>query len=262
MSFENFRNEVKYYTTLDGTKLAFFDFNSGNLNYTPIILMHGGLGNASEMIEIAAFISNYGVRIIIPEYRGHGSSCLGKKKLTYDLYCSDITDLLNTLKINEFCTAGFSDGAITALKLAALLPNRVKGVVSIAPDRNPTDMKNIQNLKLEFDSLKNDPVYFAEYLTCSPEPGKYEEYLDLVHHLWTSASHIENEELAKIKSKCLIVGSDSDEYIKTESFYQMAEQIGNCELKIYEGKLHGELTNLLMNLSANKTNFLVDFLIV
>ena len=88
----------------------------------PFLVLHGGgVGCAYEM---GCFIDRLKekYRVIIPSTRGHGHSGFGTQPLTYEQKAKDMMAVLNAEKIRKVRILGFSDGAYTAYKIAALFP--------------------------------------------------------------------------------------------------------------------------------------------
>lgn len=103
----------------------------GNPIGSPLLLLHGGLGNLTDFNGMVAQLASE-FRLIGINFRGHGKSTLGKSRLTYQRYQADVEAILAHLNIDCFSILGFSDGGITALRMAAETPARIKGLVAVA----------------------------------------------------------------------------------------------------------------------------------
>ena len=114
--------------------------NGAKLNYTmhgiahaqPVLFMHGFTGTAQSHFanEINLLTPMYS--IIAPDLRGYGESAPPHREFGPDFYQRDADDmvaLLSHLALTNVTVIGFSDGAESALLLAATVPERIKQVI-------------------------------------------------------------------------------------------------------------------------------------
>lgn len=117
------------YIDLADTRLAYLDEGNGPL----LLLLHGftGTGRTHFAQLIAELRNDY--RVIAPDLRGYGASSPPPRDFPPDFYQRDADDaaaLLDALGVGPAAILGFSDGAESALLLAAGRPDLVRGVVS------------------------------------------------------------------------------------------------------------------------------------
>ena len=87
-------------------------------------------------MDVAPILAAKGYRVIVPFLRGYGATRFlsaetmrsGEPAAT----ATDLTDLMDVLQIRSAILAGFDWGARTADAVAALWPDRVKGLVSVS----------------------------------------------------------------------------------------------------------------------------------
>ncbi|MBS1664881.1 MAG: alpha/beta hydrolase [Bacteroidetes bacterium] len=101
-----------------------------------VILLHGWPYDINSFTEVAPILTAKGYRVIIPHLRGHGTTRF-LSDTTFrngqpSAIAKDIVDLMDALKIPKAILAGFDWGARTADIIAALWPERVKGLVSVS----------------------------------------------------------------------------------------------------------------------------------
>ena len=117
----------------------------------PIVLMHGFPYDPRAFDEVVPIINAAGFRTIVPYLRGYG----GTRFLAPDTMRSggqaavghDLLETLDALKVTDAVLAGFDWGARAACIVAALWPERVRGLVTccgyqiqdIAASLNPAD---------------------------------------------------------------------------------------------------------------------------
>ena len=101
-----------------------------------VILLHGWPYDIHAYVDVAPLLAAKGYRVIIPHLRGHGSTTF----LSGDTFRNgqqsavalDIVALMDALKIQKALVGGFDWGARTADIMAALWPERCKGLVSVS----------------------------------------------------------------------------------------------------------------------------------
>ena len=112
------------FAAVNGVKIWHAEFGSG----APVLLVHGGLANASYFgHQVRALVAAH-YRVIVMDSRGHGRSSRNAEPFGYDLMASDVLALLDDLKLDKVALVGWSDGAIIGLDIAMHHPER-KSVV-------------------------------------------------------------------------------------------------------------------------------------
>ncbi|WP_321782418.1 alpha/beta hydrolase [Paraburkholderia sp. J94] len=109
---------------------------AGPKNGTPVLLLHGWPYDIHSYVEVAPMLAAAGYRVIVPYLRGYGSTRFlsadtprnGQQAVT----AVDIIALMDALKIDQAVLGGYDWGARTADTIAALWPERVKGLVSVS----------------------------------------------------------------------------------------------------------------------------------
>jgi pimeloyl-ACP methyl ester carboxylesterase len=97
----------------------------GDPNNEPLILLHGGLGNADYFVnQIPAFSEQY--YVIAADSRGHGRSTMSEQQISYALMASDVLALMDYLEIESAYLVGWSDGGIIGLDIAIHHPERLR----------------------------------------------------------------------------------------------------------------------------------------
>jgi non-heme chloroperoxidase len=87
-------------------ELYYEDHGSGK----PVVLIHGyPLSGASWEKQVPVLL-NAGYRVITYDRRGFGKSSQPTTGYNYDTFADDLHELINPLKLRDFCLAGFSMG--------------------------------------------------------------------------------------------------------------------------------------------------------
>lgn len=109
---------------------------AGPQNGWPIILLHGFPYDIHAYTEVVPILADAGARVVVPYLRGFGptrfrfadtprggqQAALGR----------DVIGLLDALQLDSAVLAGFDWGGLSACVAAALWPDRVAGLVSLA----------------------------------------------------------------------------------------------------------------------------------
>ena len=102
----------------------------------PVILLHGWPYDIHSFAEVAPQLAAQGYRIFVPYLRGYGAtrflSADTKRNGEPAALALDIVQMMDALGIKAALLAGFDWGARTADIIAALWPERVRGLVSVS----------------------------------------------------------------------------------------------------------------------------------
>ena len=100
------------------------------------ILLHGWPYDIHTYVDATPLLAKAGYRVIVPYLRGYGSTHFLSSETARNgqqsVVAVDIIALMDALKIEEAIVAGCDWGARTADILAALWPERCKGLVSVS----------------------------------------------------------------------------------------------------------------------------------
>ena len=102
----------------------------------PVILLHGWPYDIYSFVEVAPVLAAKGYRTIAPYLRGYGPTRFLSANTMRNgqpaALARDAIALMDALKIERAVLAGFDWGARTADIVAALWPERVKGLVAVS----------------------------------------------------------------------------------------------------------------------------------
>ncbi len=219
------------YAEVNGIRLYYSKLGHGS----PVVLLHGGLGNADYWgLQAKALAARH--TVISVDSRGHGRSTRDARPYGYDLMADDVIALLDQLKIPRADFVGWSDGAILGLDLAMRYPQRVGKVFAYAANTQTSGVK---------EGVENNPTFAAyiaragqEYTRLSPTPKEYPAFVEQIGHMWASQPNWSDADLARIKTPVLIVDGDHDEAIKREHTEYMAQAIPGAGLLILPNVSH------------------------
>jgi pimeloyl-ACP methyl ester carboxylesterase len=107
------------------------------LTHAPaVVLLHGWPYDINSFVDVAPRLVSAGYRVIVPYLRGYGTtrflSAATFRNGQPAALALDTVELMNALKIERATIAGFDWGARSADIVAALWPERCKGLVSVS----------------------------------------------------------------------------------------------------------------------------------
>ena len=111
---------VRSFASFDGLPIAWRELGAG----PPVVLLHGLFSHA-EMNWLrfghAQAVADAGFRVILPDFRAHGSSAAPHDPAAYpqDVLARDVETLIAHLELGAFDLGGYSLGARTTVQLIA-----------------------------------------------------------------------------------------------------------------------------------------------
>ncbi|MCK6580705.1 MAG: alpha/beta hydrolase [Anaerolineae bacterium] len=193
----------------------------------PLLLLHGGLGNADYFAnQIAAFAEQY--QVIAVDSRGHGRSTVTDTPIGYALMASDVLALMDYLEIDSAHLVGWSDGGIIGLDIAINHPERLKKLVAYGANYIPAGVRSDIGDSAIFNAYIEQAL--ADYMTLSPAPDRMEAFLENIGNMWATEPNFTPEQLMGITVPTLILDGWDEEAIYPSHDYEMAELIPTAEL--------------------------------
>jgi pimeloyl-ACP methyl ester carboxylesterase len=219
------------YIEHDGARIWYSTHGSGS----PVVLLHGGLGHSGNWGYQVPALLRSGYRAILIDSRGHGRSTRDDRPFSYDLMASDTLEVMNTLHVEKAAFLGWSDGACTALILAAKHSSRAAGVFFFACNMDPNGAK-------PFEATPALNRCFArhtkDYAQLSATPENFKNFVEDVSLMQRTQPNFSAQDLAKIGVPVAIAQSDHDEFIKREHAEYLARNIPNAEFILLTGVSH------------------------
>lgn len=211
------------YVAHSGARIRYAAYGSG----PPVILLHGGLGHSGNWgFQVPAIVAA-GYRAIVIDSRGHGRSTRDDRPFSYELMASDVRAVMDALQVSRAALVGWSDGACTALVLAATSPERAAGVFFFGCNMDPSGTKEI-----EFTPVLQRCFgrHAHDYAQLSATPDQFGAFADAVGQMQQTEPNYSAEDLAAIRVPVAIVQSEHDEFIKPEHAAYLARSIPGAQL--------------------------------
>ncbi len=110
--------------------------DAGPATGDPVILLHGWPYDIHTFVDVAPILAAAGYRAIVPYLRGYGSTRFLSSRTPRNgqpaAIAADVVSFMDALDVPEAIVAGCDWGARTGAILAALWPERCKGLVSVS----------------------------------------------------------------------------------------------------------------------------------
>jgi len=201
----------------------------------PVLLLHGGYCSIETwQAQIDVLTTSYQVHA--PERPGQGRTADRPGPMTYQSMVDDTLSYLDAMGVESAHVVGFSDGAITGLLLALQHPGRLRSLVAISANLNPSifdDEHDAEQEQSDEQPQAAEPDDEDEaYARLSPDgPGYRDVILEKLLAMWTSEPQIDPAELATVQLPTLILAGDRDT-IPTAHTAEIAKAIPGAQLCI------------------------------
>jgi pimeloyl-ACP methyl ester carboxylesterase len=120
---------MPFVTAIDGTSLYYHIHGTGP---NEVMLLHG-MGSSSIWKPMLDHLDRDLVRTVAFDWRGHGRSAGSERQFSYPQFNDDILAVARAVGFSRSVIIGFSGGCKNAVWLAARNPERVRGLVLVAP---------------------------------------------------------------------------------------------------------------------------------
>ena len=109
---------------------------AGKSDGPTVVLLHGWPYDIHSFVDVAPRLAQVGYRVIVPYLRGYGTTRFLSKDTVRNgqqaVLAVDTIALMDALRIEKAILCGFDWGARTANIIAAIFPERCKGLVSVS----------------------------------------------------------------------------------------------------------------------------------
>ena len=209
----------------DGVTLYYEVYGAGD----PLLIVHG---NGGSIADVRAQIDHFrkGYKVIAMDSRDQGKSGDSSDKLTYEKMTDDLAALLDHLKTGPVDVLGWSDGGIEALLLGIRHPTKVKKIVAMAANLNPSDKA------LRPDILDLIRQSMAAVPAADRDTPRGQRELK-VTGMMLEEPNIDAKALEAITAPTLVLASDHDAIVDQHTV-EIYQHIPNGQLAIFPNATH------------------------
>jgi len=223
--------------------------NSLRINYKvagegqPVLILHGWGGSSSSWTKVQEILANQGYKVICPDLSGFGKTVAPPIPWGIKDYTDFILNFVENLNISQFFLLGHSFGGRISIKFAANYPKRLKGLIlcSSAGIKPKLGFKT----RIIFWTAKiGNAIFTSKYLSRFKNGARNIFYIFFRHKDYAKADGIMKEtiknvlgedllpDLAKIKTKTLIIWGEKDKMVPVKYSYIFKENISNSKSEI------------------------------
>ena len=209
----------------DGVSLYYETYGDGQ----PLLLVHGhGASIGTMAAQIDLFKKHY--KVVAMDSRDHGRSSDSDSPLTYEKMTDDLAALIDHLELDSADVIGWSDGGIEALLLGVRHPSKVKKIVSMAANLNPST----RAIYRETDELVRSMLASAPDSVRNTPAGRRAQK---VTGMMLKEPNIDPTMLERITAPTLVLAGDHD-IIRTEHIVEIFNHLQNAQLGIFPNSTH------------------------
>lgn len=215
----------------DGARIWYARFGSG----PPVILLHGGLGNAGNWGHQVLALVAAGYAVTALDSRGQGRSSRDGRPYSYELMAADTRAVMDHLGIARAAFIGWSDGADTALVLARETPERSAGVYFFACN---VDAGGTLPFVFTDRIGRIYSHHLRDYAALSPTPSGFEQMRDDLGIMQKAQPNYTAADLASIAVPVWAVLGEGDEFIRREHLQYIGDTIPDARFLLLPGVSH------------------------
>ena len=225
------RDRVQGHVRSDGERIWYASYGRG----APVVLLHGGLGNAGNWGYQVPTLLRDGRRVVVVDARGHGRSTWDGRPLGYAAMAADVAVVLRTLDLERVHCVGWSDGAVVALLLAAAMPATVAGVLFFGCNVDPSGLKPFEATPTVARCLSR---HRQDHARLSETPDRFDALAEAVGAMQRTQPDLSRADLAAIDVPVTVVHAEHDEFIRAEHAAYLAASLPRAELVRLDGVSH------------------------
>jgi pimeloyl-ACP methyl ester carboxylesterase len=174
---------------IDAGELSVGYAEDGPADGRAVMLLHGWPYDIYSYVDVAPLLAAAGYRVIVPYLRGYGSTRFRDENALRNgqqaALALDIIALLDALEIERTILGGYDWGARTADIIAALWPERSKGLVAVSGYLIGSQQANAKPLPPKAEQQWWYQFYFA---TERGRAGYDQNRRDFARLIWQTAS--------------------------------------------------------------------------
>jgi pimeloyl-ACP methyl ester carboxylesterase len=245
------RNKLLFqngYAHVNGIKMYYEIYGQGK----PLVLLHGGGSTIQTTFGRIIPVLAKNRKLICIELQAHGRTEDRNTALSFEQDADDVAALLSVLKITKADIFGFSNGGMTALKLAIRHPESCNKIIagSIILKKNGTVSQFWEAMKhASFDQMPQP--YKDAFLNVNPDTAKLHTMFQKCADRMANFKEYSDEELQAIHHPVLLINGTQD-VASTEHIVAMSKIIPNAAVLIIPGG-HGEYIGEITTLKSDSS---------
>jgi pimeloyl-ACP methyl ester carboxylesterase len=215
-----------------GAQIYYAIYGAGD----PVILLHGGLGNADHWSnQVPALAEKF--QVIAIDSRGQGRSTRTRAKPSYQTMADDVIAVMDQLKLAKAALVGWSDGGEIALKIAIEHPERVAKLFVFGANYDSNGSKPRGGRPSDTFTAYAAKCR-ADYAKLSTTPKAFDELVQWLLPVWRTPMGFTKAQLRAIQAPTLVADGDHDEVIVLDQIEEMSKLIPHAQLAVFADTSH------------------------
>jgi pimeloyl-ACP methyl ester carboxylesterase len=207
----------------------------------PLVLLHGALGDSNQLAPLAARLGT-ARRITVLELEGHGKTPFRDRPLRIETLAESVIEAMSARGIERADFFGYSLGGYIALQVAAMRPERVERIATLATKFAWTpEISTRETAMLDPATIRAKVPKFAAALEARHTGAGWEALLaqtaDLMRALGAQPV-LGDAVLASIAKPVRVGVGDRDATVSIDESAWAARQLPKGELEVYPRTAH------------------------
>jgi pimeloyl-ACP methyl ester carboxylesterase len=208
---------------------------------TPLILLHGALGSATQFDALKPLLTP-GRPLYIPDFPGHGGSP-ADAPFTMARFTDFLIDLMDREGLAQADVFGYSMGGYVALHAAALFPEKIRRIYTLGTkfDWSPETAARETGM-LNPEKIAAKVPAFAQALEARHAPADWKQVLartaDMMTDLGFGTGRLSSETLAAIACPVTVGLGEHDNMVSEAESRAAAENLPAGRFDILPGCKH------------------------
>ena len=206
----------------------------------PIILLHGALGAASSLLPLQAALAPL-AEVYTLDFSGHGEAIWPESGLSMEIFEKDILRLIDENNLTAAHLFGYSMGGFVALRLAAIAPQCVLSVTTLATKMDWTEEACAKEASmLNADVLEAKVPKFVAALSAAHPATGWRKLVEGTQKMIGGMSRYRfgNATLAAIQHPVRLMVGDRDKMVTMEETIAAYHALRNASLAVLPGTPH------------------------
>lgn len=208
---------------------------------THLLLLHGALGHPGYFDFIKKGLAGRFV-IHAPAFEGHAGTDLTVENLTMGTYVKQIREYCDRHALESVSIFGYSMGGYAGLCYAAMLPERVDAIMTLATKMDWSPEIAEQEVKmLKPDTIKEKVPKFADYLGSIHGADHWEKLVHAIARLLTdlgSKPLLDDTAYSAITARTQIMVGDQDTMVSIDETMEASRKIPDANFAVLPDTVH------------------------
>jgi pimeloyl-ACP methyl ester carboxylesterase len=206
-----------------------------------LLLLHGAIGAKDQLLPLANELSgDYEVHLL--NFLGHGGEKMPEEDFSIPMFAEQVLDYMEMNRFDQISLFGYSMGGYVAMHLAALYPNRLKKLVTLATKFHWNNEIAAREVKmLDPEKIEEKVPEFAKELKQRHGEQQWRLLLQKTSRLLFllgESNLLNSEKIVSVTTPSLILLGDRDKMVSLDETVAFYKQLPKAFLGVLPGTGH------------------------